>query len=533
MHADEPPFDVIVIGSGLGGLTAGSLLAEAGRRVLILERHSVPGGFTHTFTRKGFTWDVGVHYVGQMQDAKGILRRVFDRISDGKLKWEPMGKVYDRVRIGTETYDYVTGADRQIDAWIARFPGEEKSIRRYVSTVKSTSASSAWYFGERTMPRWLSFLIGRFLRRPFERMAARTTDEVLREITPNAELRAVFAAQCGNYGLHPTESSFGILAIVADHYLEGGSYPVGGAAEVFRTLAEKFRTSGGVIRLKSEVSELLRENDRADARVVGVKLASGEEVRARAIISNAGAANTFGRLLRGRSTGDPTPFIGEGVGPSTAHVCLYVGLNASDADLNIPRHNLWIYDRAFFNREPDAVLPAADPLRGDGITYISFPSAKDPAFPDHSPNRATIQVIAPCAYAALAQWEGTRWARRGDDYLEWKRKVSERLLKVLLHELPQLAGHVAYSELSTPLSTEHFSAHPRGEIYGLDHRPARFAPAFARKYLRPETSVPGLYLTGQDIVTVGVGGALYSGVLAATKVLNKSVIVRILMGWKL
>ena len=103
------------------------------------------------------------------------------------------------------------------------------------------------------------------------------------------------------------------------------------------------------------------------------------------------------------------------------------------------------------------------------------------------------------------------------------------MLSKLLNELPHLEDKIAFTELSTPLSTRHFSNYQHGEIYGLEHTPARFAS----RWLRPNSPLKGLYLTGQDIVTVGVGGALYSGVLAATAILKKSVILRILTNRRL
>ncbi|MBY0416241.1 MAG: hypothetical protein K2Q18_18855, partial [Bdellovibrionales bacterium] len=121
------------------------------------------------------------------------------------------------------------------------------------------------------------------------------------------------------------------------------------------------------------------------------------------------------------------------------------------------------------------------------------------------------------------------FGNRGAEYLEFKEQLTQKLTLKLLKALPHLKGRISYSELSTPLSTQHFMNYSQGEIYGLEHTSARFALSF----LRPSTPIKGLYLTGQDIVSVGVGGALYSGVLAATKVLNKSVILRILFNRKM
>ena len=93
-------YDAIVIGSGIGGLSAAALLARyGGKKVLVLERHYTPGGYTHAFRRPGYEWDVGVHYVGAMRP-KTLLRALFDAIGDGAIEWADMGDVYDRIVIG-------------------------------------------------------------------------------------------------------------------------------------------------------------------------------------------------------------------------------------------------------------------------------------------------------------------------------------------------------------------------------------------------------------------------------------------------
>ena len=104
----EDDWDVIVIGSGIGGLTTAAFLARAeNKRVLLLERHYTAGGFTHTFRRPGFEWDVGVHYIGGVNRDGSHLRKIFDYITDGELKWADMGEVYDRIVIGDREYEFV------------------------------------------------------------------------------------------------------------------------------------------------------------------------------------------------------------------------------------------------------------------------------------------------------------------------------------------------------------------------------------------------------------------------------------------
>ena len=103
-------WDAIVIGSGIGGLATASLLARhAGKRVLVLERHYMPGGFTHVYRRHGYEWDVGVHYIGQVADPRTSTRRLFDHVTEGRLEWASMGEVYDRIVLGEKAYDYVAG----------------------------------------------------------------------------------------------------------------------------------------------------------------------------------------------------------------------------------------------------------------------------------------------------------------------------------------------------------------------------------------------------------------------------------------
>ena len=178
---------------------------------------------------------------------------------------------------------------------------------------------------------------------------------------------------------------------------------------------------------------------------------------------------------------------------------------------------MWIYpdadhdgNLARYLRDPDAPFPSV---------YISFPSAKDPSFQTRYPGRATIEVITLAAPDWFEPWAGTRWQRRGAEYAAFKARLAERLLAALYRHVPQVRGKVDRTELSTPLSTRHFSGHPGGEMYGLSATPERF-----RLRLRAQTPVPGLFLTGQDLSMAGVVGALFGGALAASAVLQRNVL---------
>jgi len=180
--------------------------------------------------------------------------------------------------------------------------------------------------------------------------------------------------------------------------------------------------------------------------------------------------------------------------------------------------NCWIYPG--YDHDENVRRFLADDSAPLPVTYISFPSAKDPDWNRRHPGKATIEVLSYAPHESFRRWEGTRWKRRGSDYEAHKAEVSERLLQQLYSYVPAAKGRVAYHELSTPLTTAHFSNHAAGAIYGIEHTPQRFG----LRWLRPHTPVQGLFLTGQDIVTGGVVGALFAGVVSASAVLQRNLL---------
>ena len=133
-------WDAIIIGSGMGGLTAAVLLARhAGQRVLVLERHYEAGGFTHTFHRPGYQWDVGLHYVGQVGDSRWPVRRAFDHVTAGAVAWQPMPAVYDRVLIDGQRFDFTAGPEAFRAGLRQAFPSETAAIDRYLAAVHAAN----------------------------------------------------------------------------------------------------------------------------------------------------------------------------------------------------------------------------------------------------------------------------------------------------------------------------------------------------------------------------------------------------------
>jgi len=397
----ETAYDAIVIGSGIGGLSTAVLLAKSGKKVLVLEQHYEPGGFSHTFKRKNFVWDVGVHYVGQVNIKGALLKKAFDYISDGKLKWTDMGDVYDQAIIDGDIYNFRSGYKNQLNQLIEYFPLEEEGIRAYFKLVKKISGSSIMFFSERTMPGWLSKTVGHFLRKGFYKYSDRTTYDVIREFTSDKKLIAVLCAQCGNYGLPPKQSSFPIHAMIIDHFLEGGNYPVGGASSINGTFIEALEASNGQLAIKAPVKNIIIQKNKA----VGVEMQNGDKLFAKKIISNAGAHNTFNRLIaENDQSGDESSHVNS-IAPSISHVCLYIGLGESDEALKLPRHNIWCYEN--YDIDADFDKHHLDSHSRSPVVYISFPSAKDPSWKSSHAGTAAIQVVGSFPFIGMKEWENT------------------------------------------------------------------------------------------------------------------------------
>lgn len=511
-HSLPTQWDAIVIGSGMGGLAAAAALSRhAHKRVLVLERHYTAGGYTHSFNRPGYCWDVGLHYVGDVLRPGSEVRAAFDYVTGGQLEWAAMPDVYDRFLIGGAVYEYPAGLERLRERLKRDFPSEEQAIDRYLAAVVAAQRSSGLYFAEKAIPRPIARLAGGWMRAPFLRWASRTTLEVLSELTRNRDLIGLLTAQWPDYGLPPSQSSFGIHAIVTSHYFDGGAYPVGGASRIAEAAAAVIEKEGGQVAVCAEVEEILVEKGRA----AGVRMSNGQEFRAPVVISNAGARNTFERLA-------PMPEKARAelrqIPPSCSHLSLYVGLRHTARAVGVDGSQLWVYpspdhdaNLAQFTRDPSARLPAV---------FISSPSAKDPAHQQSHPDRTTLEVLTVAPYDWFARWEGTQWKRRGADYEAFKQELAGRMVAELERAVPGVAGKIDHAELSTPLTVRHFMNYGRGESYGLAATPARFR----LRSLTPWTPIAGLYLSGQDVTSLGVAGALFGGLVAASAVVGRNLV---------
>ena len=247
-------YDAITIGSGAGGLTAAVALAQAGKKVLALEQHDRPGGWTHSFTLEGYRFSPGVHYIGSLHEG-GSLRRIYEGLGvSGDLTFcelNPDG--YDHIIVGEKRVDFPKGKENLIERLNSHFPHEAKGIDSYFTDLINMTEGLR-NLGNlsnplKTVKNWGSVI----------KWARATGADLINAHISDPVLRGVLAGQAGDNGLPPSKVSAFMHAGITHHYLNGGYYPLGGAFTLPRAFVRALKRSGGEIRLKSRVKRILIE----------------------------------------------------------------------------------------------------------------------------------------------------------------------------------------------------------------------------------------------------------------------------------
>ncbi|MGH8557228.1 MAG: phytoene desaturase family protein [Methylococcales bacterium] len=502
--SDGSRFDAIIIGSGISGLSCASLFARLyHKKVLVLERHFRAGGFTHSFRRKGgYEWDVGIHYVGEMNPGSHY-RALFDQICAGGVDWRPMPEVFDRFVYPDFTFDVRSGIRRFREDLINRFPAERRAIEQY---FKDLIAAARWYgrlMLTRLLPRALHSL-SVLLTGVGTRLGMMTTGNYLDRYFRDEKLKAILLSQWGNTGLPPGKSAFAVHAVIACHYFDGGFYPVGGARSIAESIIPCIEFADGKLLTRHRVRRILLDGRRA-VGVEAISRVNGKDRISRyyadCIISSVGAYITYEQLIPAEvalSFRDELRNFPEG----TFHVCAYLGFKESPAKLGFRGENCWIYN----GYDHDALFSVRDGVSEAKINscFLSFPSLKDPEAAAH-----TAELITFVDRASFMKWSNRRWGHRGEDYTQIKHKIGKALLDFVDLRFPGFAELVDYCEVSTPLSTASFTGHRDGCIYGLPGVPEKLAAG----WLGTRTPLKNLYLTGSDTAGHGVVGALMGGIL--------------------
>ncbi|MFC1765686.1 phytoene desaturase family protein [Planctomycetota bacterium] len=522
MHKKIAPYyDVIVVGSGIGGLTAALLHAKFGRqKVLLLEQHFKPGGYLQSFSRGKYTWDVGLHYLGAMA-AGTFPRKIMDLLTRGQVTWRALPDPFEVFHYPAFTISQPPELVRYLERLRQTFP-EELGLDAYIRDLRLAMRWGTWQFAAKVLPRFLAWFPRLIARLFYGRYRERKLVDSLNEHFHSESIKAVLASQCGDYGLSPSQASLFVHASIFFHYEAGGYRPEGGASELVQAITRHLRHLGVDLFLGQRVDEILIEN--ASVRGVRCTPVHGEETRgpstvvqAGRIVSAVGVRNTYLQMVDRTWIPPQLRKILQDFPPGSSMIVTYLGLKEDPAALGFDGANHWFYQTSNLS-ELGSKLANPEAL-GVPAVFVSFDRSKNV----RGETIHTATLVAPACYQAFRNCgDPGRWQHRSAAYEQLKTEQGQRLLDLVDGRVPGFRALVDTLEISTPLSFEYFSRHPRGEVYGL--------PGLGMRYtchaLGPRTPIKGLTLAGADSLAHGVVGAMMGGLAAYSSSLGPWQVIR-------
>ena len=488
--------DVIIIGSGMGGLIAAAYLSKKGKKVLVLEQHYTAGGCTHNFVLNNMMFDSGLHYISDPVDFGNIL----DELGDPNIliEWEEMCRtdgIFDLITYDGKSYGF-TKEPQFLGKLIGYFPEKEKEFKIYMDLLKGINYYVKFLSILKLLPIAVVEVFITIFRKfgLFDRIIKIATMDaysVINGIFQDDKITKILTGQYGNLGIKPQLCPFVFHAILVNYYLKGGYYPKGGSRLIAHKLISAIYNNGGQVLVNAKVKRIIVD----DGVCVGVNV-KNMNIYAKKIVSAIGILNTKKLLLD-----DMSPIVCkfrqqcEKFKPSISHCTLFCVINSTD---DFPDYNNWVIN----DNSP--------------AFFISFPSEKDSYLRKKYVGRKSCVVIMEEEYGNYSDFiNGDKRCNR-KEYQQYKEIKSQQILNVLYENYPQLEGKIESYFLGTPLTNKFYIGSENGASYGIEHNMDKLD----YRVLRPKTIIKNLYLTGQDITMNGVAGAVGSGILTSYSIMN-------------
>ena len=498
----KPSWDVIVIGSGIGGLVTASQLAAKGAKTLVLERYLIPGGSGGSFRREGYTFDVGASMIFGFGE-KGHTNLLTRALGD-------VGQHCETVPDPAQLEYHLPGGlnvavDRDYEAFIARltglFPHEAKGIRAFYDTcwqvfncldaMPLLSLEDPAYLAKvffkaplacLGLARWLPFNVG----------------DVARKHIQDEQLLKLIDMECFCWSVMPADLTPMINAgmVFSDRHAGGINYPKGGVGVIAEKLVAGLESHGGEIRYKARVTEVLIENGQA----TGVKLADGETIHARRVVSNATRWDTFAGqgsvrqpLVDAAHTPKAETTWRRRYKPSPSFLSLHLGVEASVIPEGFHCHHLLLEDWAAMEDE-------------QGVIFVSIPTLLDPSLAPEGHH--IVHTFTPSDIAAWTSLSPSAYKAK-------KTADAARLVQRLEAILPGLGGAIRHQEIGTPRTHRRFLGRMGGS-YGP-------IPALRLPGLLPmpfnRTGLQNLYCVGDSCFPgQGLNAVAFSGFACAHRI---------------
>jgi prolycopene isomerase len=447
-------YDAIVIGAGLGGLSGATMLAKNGLKVLMLERHNVPGGYATSFVRGRYEFEVALHELSNIgpKELRGGLYRYLEYLGvAAKVEFVIAPNLYRSVfpglditlPVGREAFEAKLGEV---------FPHERKGIHRFLDRVFGMGRDFARIAKERGVGNRMSMPF----RFPyFFRYLPTKWGDVLNRDVKDPLARAVLSQYWGYVGLPPSQVSFLYFAMTLAGYIRRGpAFPVGRSQALSNAFITTFEELGGEVRMNCAAHKIITEN----GKVCGVITDEEEEIRADWIVSNADPVTTCRDLIGMDKV--PARFFtklqSSEVAPSS--VCVYMGVDRPPEDLGFTEHEVFINA----DHDSDRHFAGFKNLEAPEVLVVA---CYNTVYPDISPKGTCMVVLTALKY-------GEPWyAVLPEHYVDTKNRIGDAMITMAEKVFPGLREYAEVVEVSTPLTNMRFAGAMGGSIYGFSQPP--------------------------------------------------------------